>query len=119
MKNIKLNVNQVRQGDVIMVRVDNTDAEPKQVEPGQRVILMHGEVTGHTHSLRLDTPTKKKPSVPVFDASAERYIQFAFGGNLSHEEHDTAGPDVLVAGKYELGIQVEAGPDNMLRQVAD
>lgn len=109
----------IRQGDVIMVKVDSTETAPVVVVPGQRVILMHGEVTGHTHSLMLDAPAKKKPAKPVFDAAAERYIQFVGGASLRHEEHTAAEAAVLIEGKYELGVQVEAGPHNMLRRVAD
>lgn len=110
MKNI------IRQGDVILVQVDQTETEPKQVEAGQRVILAHGEVTGHTHCLTLDAPALTPPTKPVFDAAAERYIQIVSEATLRHEEHHAA---VLKAGKYEIGIQVEAGPHNMLRRVTD
>lgn len=106
----------IRQGDVILVAVDQTETEPKAVEPGQRVILAHGEVTGHTHALMLDAPAKTKPSKPVFDAAAERYIQIVSDATLKHEEHHAA---ILKAGRYEIGVQVEAGPHNMLRRVVD
>lgn len=106
----------IRQGDVILVQVEQTETEPKQIEAGQRVILAHGEVTGHTHALTLDTKAKTPPSKPVFDAAAERYIQLVSDATLHHEEHHAA---VLKAGKYEIGVQVEAGPHNMLRRVVD
>lgn len=106
----------IRQGDVILVEVKTTETEPKLVEPGQRVILAHGEVTGHTHALTLDAPAKIAPTKPVFDAAAERYIQLVSEATLTHEEHHAA---ILKAGKYEIGVQVEAGPHNMLRRVID
>jgi len=115
-KRIKLNQNQIRQGDVMMVYVKNPQTKPAVVEPGQRVILAHGEVTGHTHALRVDTPVVNPPAKPVFDAAAERYIQLLDSGKLSHEEHDVA---IMRAGTIEIGVQVEAGPQNMLRRVAD
>src|ERR1700759_1629806 len=105
-----------RQGDVILVKVETTETEAKKVQPGQRVILAHGEVTGHTHALLLDAPAKRAPKQPVFDAAAERYIQVVSDATLRHEEHHAA---ILKAGKYEIGVQVEAGPPNMLRRVAD
>lgn len=113
---MKLDPKIIRQGDVLLVYVDSPESAPVQIEAGQRVILAHGEVTGHTHALVLDAPITKAPSKPVFDAAAERYIQLYTTGKLSHEEHEAA---VLKAGKYEIGVQVEAGPDNMLRRVAD
>lgn len=116
MKKIVLNENQLRQGDVMMVYVEKTETAPAVVEPGQRVILAHGEVTGHTHALRVDTPVSAPPSKPVFDAAAERYIQLLDSGKLGHEEHSTA---IMRAGTIEIGVQVEAGPHNMLRRVAD
>lgn len=121
MKSINLNQNQFRQGDVLMVYVSNhadipADGKPVTVEPGQRVILAHGEVTGHTHALsvntRIITPAKK----PVFDAAAERYIQLLDSGKLNHEEHEVV---ILRPGIIEIGVQVEAGPHNMLRRVVD
>jgi hypothetical protein len=115
-KQIKLNPDQVRQGDVMMVYVAKPETEPKVVEPRQRVILAHGEVTGHTHALRSDAPVVQPPSKPVFDAAAERYIQLLDSGKLSHEEHTAA---IMRAGTIEIGVQVEAGPHNMLRRVVD
>lgn len=106
----------IRQGDVILVQVAQTESTPKQVEPGQDVILAFGEVTGHKHALTLDDKTKVTHKKPIFDASAERYIQLVSDATLRHEEHHAA---VLRAGKYELGVQVEDGSHNMLRVVAD
>ena len=113
---IKLNQNQLRQGDVFMIYVEKTETKPVVVEPGQKIILAHGEVTGHTHALRLDSPVIIQPSKPVFDAAAERYIQLLDSGKLGHEEHSTA---FMRSGTIEIGVQVEAGPDNMLRRVED
>ena len=113
---MKLNENQYRQGDVMLVYVDATADDSRVVEPGQTVVLAHGEVTGHTHALRTKTTVKTPPSTPMFDAAAERYIRLLDSGELSHEEHSIA---LLRPGTIEIGIQVEAGPGNMLRQVAD
>lgn len=115
-KKIILDPNQIRQGDVIMVYVDKTEAPAKVVEPGQTVVLAHGEVTGHTHALRSDAPVITPPSKPIFYAAAERYVQLLDSGKLGHEEHETA---IMRAGMIEIGVQVEAGPHNMLRKVAD
>ena len=115
-KQIKLNKDQIRQGDVMMVYVAKAETPPVIAEPGQTVVLAHGVVTGHTHALRSDAPVTAPPSKPVFDAAAERYIQLIDSGKLSHEEHDVA---IMRAGTIEIGVQVEAGPHNMLRRVAD
>jgi len=109
---MELNKNQLRQGDVMMVYVGKTETAPKEVKSGQTVILAFGEQTGHKHALLVG----KKSKYPAFDAAAERYIQILVSGKLSHEEHEAA---ILRAGTIEIGVQVEAGPHNMLRQVQD
>lgn len=127
MKNFELDNNQIRQGDVFLLYIDKPETEPKIVEPGQCVILAHGESTGHTHALRSDAPITSPPSKPVFDAAAERYIKMLFKGRLAHEEHFlTDHPEALAdgstpvrTGTIEIGVQVEAGPHNMLRRVED
>ncbi len=113
---MKLNKNQIRQGDVMLVRVDKAETTPVVPEPGQRVILAHGEVTGHTHALVLYKPQTQAPTVPVFDASAERYIQLVSDAGLTHEEHTEHKP---IMGLWEMPVQVEAGIGNMIRRVAD
>ena len=113
---MELNPNIIRQGDTISVYVENPETAPVVVEPGQSVILMFGEMTGHSHQLISDAPIKHAPTKPVFDATAERYLQLLDTGKLSHEEHTVA---LFKPGVIELGVQVEAGPDNMIRQVQD
>jgi hypothetical protein len=115
---MKLNKDQIRQGDVMMVRVTKTENNitPVVPEPGQRVILAHGEVTGHTHALVLRKEAKTPPKVPVFDAAAERYIQLLDDASLTHEEHTAHKP---IMGLWEMPVQVEAGVGNMTRRVAD
>lgn len=113
---MKLNKDQIRQGDVFLLYIDKSEQASKTVEPGQTVILAHGEATGHAHALRSQSPVVMPPDNPVFDAAAERYIQLLDNGELSHEEHSIA---LLRPGVIEIGVQVEAGPHNMLRRVAD
>ena len=113
---MKLNENIIRQGDVIAVYRDEIPQDARIVEPGQRVILAHGEVTGHTHALVSKTKPDTAPAVPVFDASAERYLRLIDERKLGHEEHTIAK---FKPGGIELGVQVEAGPNNMLRRVVD
>ena len=51
MKN-KTNKKQVRQGDVLVVDVDSIPKTAKKIAPEDgRIILAHGEATGHHHSV--------------------------------------------------------------------
>lgn len=112
---MKLNNDIFRQGDVILVYRE-TNSSAKTVEPGQACILAFGEVTGHKHQLRSKAKVVTPPINPVFDVAAERYLQLLDSSELSHEEHDIVK---LRAGVIEIGVQVEAGPGNMLHRVAD
>lgn len=42
-----------RQGDVLIERIDSVpdDAQPVPLEDG-RIVLAHGEVTGHAHAIK-------------------------------------------------------------------
>jgi len=113
---MKLDENILRQGDVLLVYRGKTDTNPLVVQLGQAVVLAFGETTGHRHQLRRKTSGITSPDIPVFDASAERYIQLLDQGELSHEEHSIV---LLRPGTIEVGVQVEAGPHNMLRRVQD
>lgn len=87
-----------RQGDVLMLAAelpaDATDITPK----GKRVVLKHGEATGHAHAfygqpVRLyETPKK------------ERFLRVVETSYLKHEEHSTVE---VPPGVYKLPAQVE------------
>ncbi len=105
-----------RQGDVLVVAVTRLpqDRTPIGAEDG-RLILAHGEATGHAHALRADdgvefftTPaTKAKP--------ARRYLRLVKGARLFHDEHL---PIDLPPGRYEVRRQKEYAPEG-IRTVAD
>ena len=105
----------VRQGDVMLVRVDTipTDAAPCKVKGD--VILAFGEVTGHAHRLASGTvaPFAKGG---VWSPTAERYIQALEGAKLTHEEH---GAIALEPGNYRVIQQREYVPGALARNVAD
>jgi len=109
---MELNTDQLRQGDVLLVYVAQTETAPRVIAHDEPCILAFGEATGHKHQIL----TKVIPQKPVFDASAERYIRLLKQGELSHDEHSIA---LLRPGTIEIGVQVEAGPHNMLRRVQD
>ena len=90
-----------RQGDVMVVAVDSVppDAVPVEREAG-RVVLAHGEVTGHAHAIVEPTAVK------LADGIAE-YLCAPQGATLEHEEH--AAID-LPAGNYRIVHQREYTP---------
>ena len=94
----------VRQGDVLLVAADyrgNNDVRAIPAEDG-RIVLAHGEVTGHAHAIAVCDPLA--PPAEYFDADAERYLQVVMEATVRHEEH---GAIVLRQGRYQQAFQVE------------
>lgn len=98
MKTIK---GQTRQGDVLMLPTTKAVEKRKRMRnEGGRVILAHGEVTGHAHaidgttaSLYLDDSTIAAPDVMPMLALAgglpgDRLLIARKTTALKHEEHD-------------------------------
>lgn len=132
-----------RQGDVLVVltAVAALPAGAKEVQPekGRRIVLAHGEVTGHAHAIHLDQGAgasareavergydeaaadargavrRANPPVRYFDANAERYLQVLEKVSLTHEER---GAIVLDKGTYRQAFQVEDFGEEV-RRVAD
>lgn len=103
-----------RQGDVLITRLE---AEPEGARKpvareGGRIVLAHGELTGHAHAIE-----SKAASLFSDPASLRRFLRVRArdGVELRHEEHTTIK---IEKGIYEITRQVEwdgvAG-----RQVAD
>jgi len=92
----------VRQGDVMLFKVDALPKGAVAVESKGDVILAHGEVTGHAH--RIKRGQTEKPSARLFDVGAERYLQIAEKVALTHEEHSAI---FLETGVYRQAYQFE------------
>jgi hypothetical protein len=94
----------LRQGDVLLVLVP-VRSVPKGLVPvpreAARVVLAHGEVTGHAHVLR-------DPGVCLLRREGvnldERYLEVGAPADLTHEEHGTIS---VPAGRYRVTIQRE------------
>lgn len=100
-----------RQGDVMVVAIPTipTTAQPIEREEG-RVILAHGEVTGHAHALC-------EPGVVKLADGIEEYLRVADEkADLVHEEHTTIA---LPPGDYRILRQQEYVPQDIPRRVAD
>jgi hypothetical protein len=102
-----------RQGDVLIVPVDSIPEATQPVAREQgRVVLAHGEVTGHHHSI-----VEEGVELVTAEEAAELYL-LVHGTEpveLTHQEHDTIRVE---PGEYQVIRQVEYTPEE-LRQVAD
>lgn len=102
-----------RQGDVLIVGVKSI---PKNVEPVAReqgrVILAHGEATGHAHAI------KDKRAALFRDPKLAAVFMHVSGDApvaLEHDEHSTIS---IPPGNFRIVRQVEYTPAEV-RQVAD
>lgn len=104
-----------RQGDVLIIPIDGKlpqGLKPVDREQG-RVVLAHGEVTGHAHAIK--SPRAHFYQEPKSEG-ARRFLEIV-GGNvaLRHEEHAEVK---LKPGLYEVKRQREYTPEE-IRNVAD
>jgi hypothetical protein len=102
-----------RQGDVLLVRVEETgglplEAVPEGMTEPERIVLAYGEVTGHAHALSTQFAT-------AYRHGDDRYIVAKEGATLVHEEHSSI---VLEPGVYRVVRQREYSPREV-RLVAD
>lgn len=102
-----------RQGDVLIIPVTSIPGNAQAIErENGRVILAHGEVTGHAHAI------KDKRASLFNDAKLAAIFMNVSGDTpvkLEHEEHDTIE---IPAGNYRVVRQREYSPAG-LRNVAD
>lgn len=128
---------QLRQGDVQLQQVAKLPAGCTELPPeGARIVLAHGEVTGHAHAIydHLPAQHESQASPGVADEIAEaaiaraqakarllvapsgdRFLEVSETVTLRHEEHTA---HTLPPGIYKLPTQVEYTPAE-LRRVAD
>lgn len=104
-----------RQGDVLIVPVKSglTDnlTEQSRAQEGNRVVLAHGEVTGHAHAIH-----EKGVRFFMEDGSGNGLLSVPNGGaNVVHEEHSTI---TLSPGLYRVIRQREFDAGE-IRRVAD
>lgn len=102
--------NHWRQGDVLIRRVDSIPADAKKMDrEGGRVILAHGEVTGHAHAIA-------ESGADLFETvDGKHYLRLDGPQEVRHEEHTAIQ---LEAGTYEVVRQREYSPEE-IRNVAD
>ena len=98
----------IRQGDVALVRIKEIPADAVEQKVDGRLVLQHGEVTGHAHAFYDDSHNVK---LYVAHGGA-RYLHVTAPADLLHEEHSTAR---VGAGKYLLPTQMEYTPKELVR----
>jgi hypothetical protein len=106
-------MNHYRQGDVLLIRVDGlfaTKGRKVACEDG-RVVLAHGEATGHAHAI-------EAAGAELYEeADGKRFLQVTGEpATLAHEEH---GAIRLEPGVYEVRRQREYVPQVPPRRVRD
>lgn len=102
-----------RQGDVLIEAIPSLPANLKKIDrENGRVILAHGEVTGHHHSLINE-------HVDLFETADEAGVTYLEVRDavaaLTHQEHATIN---LPPGNYRVLRQREYHPQE-IRRVAD
>lgn len=109
---------QARQGDVFIERISELPGGlvPVARERG-RVVLAHGEVTGHAHAIaNRDARLLARPGETLGEA-VERWLHIGDdGATLTHEEHATI---TLAPGVYRVVHQREWTDDMEPILVAD
>jgi len=100
---------QFRQGDVLIERVDVVPESATKQKPGERVILAHGEVTGHAHEIDCDDAEAWKSGAETVAVAVKRPTE------LRHQEHAQIP---LKRGTYRVVRQREYSPE-AIRNVAD
>lgn len=100
---------QYRQGDVFLEKIDAIPAGVTKQEPERRgFVLAEGEATGHAHTL-------DPKYAALYQADSATYLQLVKPVDLNHQEHGTV---TLPPGKYRVVRQREYTPED-IRNVAD
>jgi len=105
----------IRQGDVILIPVAKIPRGTKKApRENGRVILAHGEITGHHHSI-IEQDVELVTSEQAGELRAWLSVTADEPVALVHQEHDTL---LIPPGRYEVRRQREYTPE-ALRQVRD
>lgn len=105
---------QLHQGDVGLFRVKSVPKGAAEVPREQgKIILAHGEVTGHCHAVDVDASVAR-----LFETSGvkERFLEVKEPCELTHQEHETL---TLEPGVYQVRIHREFDWMEGVRRVAD
>ena len=99
-----------RQGDVMLLECERVDGLPLAEREDGRIVLAHGEVTGHAHAIA------SNDAMLFMDAKTlDRYLDVKAPVTLDHEEHSRIE---LPSGFYRVIQQREYRPEG-IRSVVD
>ena len=103
-------IDQVRQGDVLLERVDDPPTGKVVAREAGRIVLAHGEATGHSHAVAHNRARlfEREDGVRLLHVPVRAYVD--------HEEHDRIE---LPAGTWKVTRQREYVPGELPRTVAD
>lgn len=114
--------NHYRQGDVLIERISEIPTTAEKQSKSTRIILAHGEVTGHHHALEVADPADwwKQGEISAINQkpntmAGELFVSLPAGGLVTHPEHSKIK---LPAGHYRITRQREYSPE-AIRNVAD
>jgi len=101
-----------RQGDVLIERVECIPNNAVAVQSdNERIVLAHGEATGHAHTL-----SQKGAKLKQVPGETATYLEIAEAlAEVHHQEHATVS---LQRGQWRVTRQREYGPE-AIRNVAD
>lgn len=102
-----------RQGDVMVRQVSKLPKGATEVQTKGRIVLAHGEVTGHAHAIA--EGEAREFTMADAAGAVRRFLQVASEATVKHEEHASIP---LPPGVYEIVQQREYHPEE-LRNVAD
>jgi hypothetical protein len=98
-----------RQGDVLLIPRDALPVAAKPVPPKNgRVVLAHGEATGHHHSIVASEGVTLFRSDDMVSGPGDWLLVTGGPVVLEHQEHD---PITLPPGVYQQAVQVEETPE--------
>jgi len=100
-----------RQGDVIIMESDSIKTGSKIPRENGKIVLAHGEVTGHSHAIasRSATLFESKEQQDAALALGTRLLKVLKPVVLRHEEH---APISIPKGTWLIRIQREYSPEN-------
>lgn len=99
----------LRQGDVLLIPVRSIPRSATAQKTKGRIVLAHGEVTGHAHTVDAHQATLSIAEGGVTYLTVEQLTE------VQHQEH---APVTLQPGKYKVVRQREYTPE-AIRNVAD
>jgi hypothetical protein len=107
-KNKGESMNQYRQGDVLITKIEASEL-PKRLrevpEENGKVILAHGEATGHAHVVEGKARMLARPGSA--GEGSVRFLKVSGRSTVVHDEHD---PITLTRGVYKFLRQREYVP---------